>query len=230
MKKITTSIASIILIVNLGYAQCEKLFDFKEGTSWKWVNYDKKGKLLSKTFQQVEKFTRAGDGFAATLSVVQTDKDGAQGPKITMDMTCKDGVLYYDMKKFIPDEYLKDADGGTTVAIEGKNLELPIDMQPGDVLPDASVTMRLGSADSPMGFKMTVDIFNRKVEGQENLHTPAGQFDCLIIRQTIKTKAVVTFQMTSREWYQPDVGMVKSESYNKKGKLTGYAILTEFRK
>ncbi len=230
MKKAARATALILLIANLAYGQCEKLFDFKEGTSWKWANYDKKGKLLSKTFQRVEKFTQTGNGFAATVSVVQTDKEGAQGPKITMDMTCKEGVLYYDMKKFVPDEYLKDDEGGTTIAIEGKNLELPINMQPGDVLPDASVTMRLGSADSPMGLKMTVDIFNRKVEGQENLHTPAGQFDCLIIRQTIKTKAVVTFQMTSKEWFQPDVGMVKSETYNKKGKLTGYAILTEFRK
>ncbi len=211
------------------WGQCDKLFDFQEGTSWKWANYDKKGKLLTKTFQKVDKYTALGNGVELTVSVVQYDKKGEESMQTSMEMTCKDGIIYYDMKKFIPDEYLKDENGETTISIEGKNLEMPIDMEPGDVLPDASVTMNLGSSDSPMGFKMTVNIFNRKVAGRENLHTPAGEFDCFIITQTTKTKALVTFQMDTKEWYSPGVGMVKSETY-RKGKMTGYSILTEFSK
>jgi len=40
-------------------------------------------------------------------------------------------------------------------------------------------------------------------------------------------KMVVKIEATSKEWYAENVGIVRSESYNKKGKLTGYDVLTK---
>ena len=146
-----------------------------------------------------------------------------------MDMACKDGIVYFDMKKFVPDEYLNDSGGEVTMDVTGTSLELPINMKAGDYLKDASVSMNIGNSESPMGIKMTVDIFDRKVEAEEKLNTPAGEFDCFIITQSMKTKMMISMQMESKEWYSPGIGMVKSESY-KKGKLMSYSILTQFSK
>ena len=223
MKKILIFIVFASFAGSTSFAQCNEMFDFQEGTSWQWTNYDKKGKLLGKSMQKIEKFNKISSGFEVTISMVQSDKKGEQTEPVSMDMACKDGIVYFDMKKFVPDEYLKDEDGEVSITITGDNLEIPTNLKVGDYLRDASVTMDLSV------MKMTVEIFNRKVEGEENLHTPAGEFDCFIISQTIKTKAIVSIQMESKEWYSQGTGMVKSETY-KKGKLVGYNILTQFSK
>jgi uncharacterized protein DUF3108 len=229
MKKPALFIVALLFVSNLSFAQCNKIFDFQEGTSWQWTNYDKKGKFLGKSMQKIEKFNEVGDGFEVTMSMVQSDKKGDQSEPVSLDMACKNGVIYFDMKKYVPAEYLKGDDGEVTVEVTGDNLEMPANLKAGDYLRDASVTMNLGGSGSPMGLTMTVEIFDRKVESEENLNTPAGNFDCFIITQTIKTKALISMQMASKEWYSPGVGMVKSESY-RKGKLMGYTILTQFSK
>lgn len=211
------------------FAQCDKIFDYKEGSTWQWSYYDKKGKFSSKTIQTVEEYKDLSNGFAVTLSVVNSDNKGEQMPPKSFDMTCEDGTIYFDMKKFIPDNYLEDSEEGMSIDIKGDNLEMPASMKPGDVLKDASVTMKMGSGDSPVNINLVISIYNRKVEGEETLNTPAGEFDCSIITQTIKTKSIVSMEMDSKEWYTPGVGMIKSESY-RKGKLMGYSILTNFTK
>jgi len=210
------------------FAQCED-FDFKKGTTWQWSYYNKKGKFSSKTVQKVEEYKSIANGFEVTLLVVNSDSKGEQMPPQSMVMTCKDGTIYFDMKKFIPDEYFEDSESDMNIEVKGDNLSMPTDMKPGDRLRDASVSMKIGSSESPMNMRMTIDIFNRKVEGTETLNTPAGKFECSIISQTIKTKTIVSAEMDSKEWYSPGVGMIKSETY-RKGKMIGYSILTNFTK
>ena len=229
MKKLLIFFAFMLFAGGSSFAQCNEMFDYQEGTSWQWTNYDKKGKFMGKSMQKIEKFSEINNGFEVTISVVQSDKNGEQIGPFSMDMACKDGVVYFDMKKFIPDEYLNDSEGEATVEVTGENLEMPINMKAGDYLKDASVSMNIGSSGAPTGIKMTVDIYDRKVVAEEKLNTPAGEFDCFIITQTMKTKMMISFQMESKEWYSPGIGMVKSESY-KKGKLMSYSILTQFSK
>lgn len=229
MKKLFALLIVLIIGGNSLYAQCDKLFDFKEGTTWEWTNYDKKGKVVSKTNQKVDKVETIDNGLKITLTSVISDENGEVFPPVSMDMICENGVVYYDMKKFVPDQYLNDPENETSIKIEGTNLEMPGDMKAGDILKDASVKMTIGGTGSPMAINMTVDVINRKVEAEESLTTPAGEFDCTIITQTVKTKLMMTFQMDSKEWYSPGVGMVKSESL-KKGKLQSYSLLTAFSK
>jgi hypothetical protein len=205
------------------------MFDFKEGTTWEWTNYDKKGKLTGKTLQTVDKYSISGGDIAATLTLVSEDDKGEKTEPISMDFTCKDGVVYYDMKKFVPEQYLSDENGELNVEVTGNNLEMPTNMKEGDVLKDASVTMDIGGSDSPMPIKFTVNINNRKVLSDEKLTTPAGDFDCLVITQTISTKMMVTMEMDSKDWYAEGIGMVKSET-SRKGKLISSSVLTKFNK
>ena len=69
---------------------------------------------------------------------------------------------------------------------------------------------------------------DRKVEKREDITTSAGTFNCIVISQTISTKMMVRIKASSKECYAENVGMVRSESYNKKGKLLGYSELTKF--
>jgi len=105
----------------------------------------------------------------------------------------------------------------------------PSDLSVGDELPDASITVSIKSSGVNM-FTMTVWITNRKVEAREEMTTPAGTFDCFKMSYDIETKMMVKVQSKAVQWFTEDVGMVKSESYNKNGKLVGYSLLTDLQK
>ncbi len=205
-------------------AQCNEYPPLKEGTLWEWTMYDKKGKEAGKTIQEVTAFSETADGYELTLNVQHQDKKGEKSPPMEMTMACRNGAIYVDMKNFVPAEYLSGEDGEVTIKVEGDNLSYPVDMKAGDLLPDASIKVSLNEM-----MNMTINIRNRKVEGQETITTPAGTFDSYVISQTTKTKMVVTMAFDSKDWYVPGIGSVRSESY-KKGKLQSYSLLTRFDK
>ena len=215
-----------MLAYTISYGQCDKIFDFKEGTSWTWANYDKKGKLIGKTIQQVTDLSIDGANRTAVLEVRQSDKKGEQTEPISMEMACEDGIIIVDMKKFLPTEYLEGEDA--EMKIDTKNLELPQSMKVGDKLKDGLINMSL-TGSSPISMNISVTISDRKVVAEETLNTPAGEFDCAVLEQTVSTKMMMSIIMESKEWYTPGVGMIKSESY-RKGKLTGYSLLTAFNR
>jgi hypothetical protein len=66
------------------------------------------------------------------------------------------------------------------------------------------------------------------VLAEETLNTPAGKFDCFKISQKVFMKTLGKIEINSIEWYSEDVGMVKSETYDKKGKLKTYSLLTTY--
>ena len=117
---------------------------------------------------------------------------------------------------------MKDFD----MTVDGTNLELPADLKTGQVLKDANVILQIEA--SPMKMTFKIDITERQVIGEENLHTSAGEFDCFKISQKIYMKTMGKLEMHSIEWYAKGVGMVKSETYDKKDKLKSYSILTAY--
>ena len=76
----------------------------------------------------------------------------------------------------------------------------------------------------------TTTISNRTVEAVENITTRAGTFKCFKISYDIETKAVMTFRAKGTEWIAKDIGVIRSENYNKNGKLTGYSELASLEK
>ena len=67
--------------------------------------------------------------------------------------------------------------------------------------------------------------------GTERVNTTAGKFDCLKISYLKRTKVVLkttTWRVT--EWYAVGVGLVKSESYDTKGKLAAKTLLVKIVK
>lgn len=81
-----------------------------------------------------------------------------------------------------------------------------------------------------MKMNMTMEMVDRKVEGKESLTTSAGTFDCYVISYTTEMKMGLNTMFKNKEWIAEGVGMVKSENYNKNGKLMGYSELTKIMK
>ena len=113
------------------------------------------------------------------------------------------------------------------VTVDASRYEVPsMDTPAGTQLEDGTLRVTTTGA---VGINMTVDITDRKVESRETITTPAGDFDCLVLSQNVATKVLINVRGSSKEWYSENIGVVRSESYNKKGKLLGYSELTSLK-
>jgi len=76
---------------------------------------------------------------------------------------------------------------------------------------------------------LSFDVFNRQVVGEETITTPAGTYDCKKVTFDFSSKfGIINIKGTGVEWYYNDAVIIKSESYNKKGKLIGYHQITMY--
>ena len=141
---------------------------------------------------------------------------------------CQDGVLYFDAGNLL-DPTTMSAYETMEVEVSGDNLELPLDGPVGTQMNDGGVTAVIRSG----GIKivtLTVVISNRTIAAREKVETPAGSFDCIKYTYDALTQiGFVKVRMSSIEWYSPELGTIRTESYNKNGKLTGYTLLESVR-
>ena len=226
MKKLIALFLSISLFLTIqSYSQCNDYYVLEEGLEWEYESFDAKGKITGKQHQKVTKYNATSSGFKAEILVDMVDKKGKELTSTEMELTCEDGVMQFDMQKFVPAEQLK-ALGDYEMKMEAENLEYPHDLSVGQTLKDGSITVT--AVGSPMAMKITVNIVQRKVEAIESITTPAGTFETMKIssKSIIKNQMGIsmTFEYDQVEWLAKGVGMVKSE-FSKKGKSKGYSLL-----
>lgn len=216
-----------MMIVPAGMSQdCSFFYPMEVGTLIELQHYDRKSKPAGKTRQEI--IDKQTDQGAMKIAVKSTFFDEKDKEMMTSDLTmeCKDGVFTFDMDQYLNDEMLAGMKE-MEFTIGGDNLEFPDRMSPGDQLKDGSI--RLIVPDMPM-MNQTTTVYNRKVEAIENVTTEAGTFECYKISYDVLTDAMIDIQTKGIEWIARDVGTVRTESYNKNGKLTGYTELVRLEK
>ncbi|WP_430468286.1 hypothetical protein [Winogradskyella ouciana] len=226
--KTLTSILLLFIVCNTSFAQtdCKPYVPTEQGTKWELTNYNAKGKITGTVnYELVDKIV---DGNEVTFKIKTTtfDKKGKQIFESEYEAKCIDGVFDLDMAVKMDGSQMSQYDG-MDVEVDASKFEIPeMDASPGTELEDGTLNVSIGSSGA-IGFKMTIEITDRKVEKRETLTTEAGEFDCIVISQNISTKMIVKVRASSKEWYSEGIGLVRSESYNKKGKLMGYSVLTK---
>jgi len=227
MKNFVLTFLSCTLFTTMLIAQadCEPYLPTEEGTSWELTHYSAKGKVSG--VMQYELLEKTVDGDDMTFKVKATTFDKNEEEVYTSDFEafCKAGEFSYDMT-FMMDGAAMEAYSEMDVEVDGGEFSLPdLDAPAGTTLPDGHLDIRVG-AGGGININMAIDITDRKIEGREEITTPAGTFNCVVLSQTTSTKTIMRVETSSKDWYAPGVGVVRSESYNRKGKLTGYSELT----
>ena len=223
MRKIVLPLLLLLFTASFAMSQdCEMYFPVNKGQVRELSSFDQKDKYTGKTRQTVIESIQSSDAFTLTILSEAMDQDDQILFNSELSVACKDGVFYMDMDDLLAGT--ANTMGDLDITIEGDNLGYPAGMKPGDRLMDGTITMTI--AEAPM-MNTTVRIFNRSVEAREDITTDAGTFSCFKISYDIETKSVITLRASAVEWIAKDIGVVRSESFNKKGKLTGYSELTK---
>lgn len=145
---------------------------------------------------------------------------------------CKDNLLILDKEVLSDPENLVLFED-KTFTFDGKNLHYPAHVQPGDTLRRAVHTVQVSTGAVKMANVETA-LVNRRVEGIQELSTPAGTFRCYKISyQHELRRGNEEMRFTRRkcmvEYVVPGLGPIRSEEYSKRGKLIRYTELVSFR-
>jgi hypothetical protein len=202
----------------------------EEGTSFQYTMTNKKGKTEGVTDYSITNVENSGGVTTATMKMKFTDEKGKEIMISDYKMSCKGGSVKIDYNSLVPSNMMKQyTDMGVEMDISGTDIELPNNLSVGQDLADANVAMTIKMT----GMKMTVkvDQINRKVEKKESITSPAGTFECFVLTQDNISETMGAKQtMQSKLWLAEGVGMVKQETYNKKGELMNKSELTSFKK
>lgn len=228
MKRILLlTVFSLLLFVYTGLAQdCTYFYPMEEGTLIELRHYDKKAKVSGTTRQEIIDKKTSGGAVSITIKSTFFDEKGEELMTSDLTMECRDGVFTFDMNQFLNDEMLSGL-GDIEFTIEGDNLEFPAKMKPGDQLKEG--TIKLIVPDMAM-MNMTTKVYNRKVEAIEKITTEAGTFECYKITYDVFVDGMIDMNAKGTEWIANDAGAVRTESYNKNGKLTGFTELIKLEK
>lgn len=201
----------------------------QEGTKWETTNYNKKDKVEGKTNYEVLSADVSGDTYTWKLKMIMTDKKGDIISEAVSEISCENGVFKMNMKQFMSPATIQSIEE-MEVEIDATEIEYPTSYVENTTLPDASIKIKASMSGVTV---MNIETFitDRKIEGTETTETEAGNFKCLKMSQTTEVKSkMINMKTTSKEWFLPGFGIVRTESYDKKGNLSGYTELTSLTK
>jgi hypothetical protein len=228
MKKLF--VFTIITFIAIGAIAQETFFPTSKGTVLMYKSFDKKGKQSSGTKYTIKNVKKDGDNVDITYLIEALDQKDKLVYKDEITIQQMGEVLYVDMSNFVNKAaFQQDGQIPADIKVTGNNMELPTNISPGETLPDANIemTMKMGF----MNMKMGAQVTDRKLEVIEDITVPAGTFKAYKFTSNVTATALgINMKTQNTEWYAKGIGMVKSESYDKKGKLDSYTELIELNK
>jgi hypothetical protein len=227
------TVLSFLLFANyVSFAQdCNTFFNYKKGTILKLQSFNAKDKPTSSIVQTCKEVNVSGKMVNVVILSESFDDKNKKLGEATVQVVCEGGSIKFDMKNFAM-QNLPDMKGNSEVKIEitGDQLDLPSNLEVGQTLKNVSYNLK-SSMGSMTIMNRTFNIRERKVEGKEEISTPAGKFDCFKVSYLTDFEGLFGKKMTYKTltWYAANVGTVRTESYNEKEKLTSYTMLTEVK-
>ncbi len=201
----------------------------KEGTRLEYTNFNKKGEADLTIKQLCRKVETSNDTIIAVMDAQGINEKGEEAYARSYTLKCLAGVFYMNMQALLPAQAGGATNPGMEMQIEGGELAYPSDMQPGQTLPDAEMLIKVSMSGMQL-MKTRYHITNRKVESAEKVTTKAGTFDCMKITYDLEMNLLGKKTYRAAQWIAKNVGMVRTENYDKKGGVEGSMQLTLFQK
>ena len=212
--------AIIMIASTVGASAQNAFFPTKAGTVLVYAQKNAKGNPDSYSKTTIKNVEGSGNNMTIsyTTEILDKNKKSANPPEeVPLKAIIKNGVMYLDMKGMFAGQ-MKDQQ--IKMEITGVPMELPSNMQPGQSLKDADVTLTMDLG--IMKMKTTMKMTDGKCVAIEGVATPAGTFTCHKITQTVSITVMdKTSTSKSVSWYAKDIGAVKTETYSDKDILQG---------
>lgn len=217
---------------------CNKLIFFHPGAEVEARSYNADGEEVSSQHTKILD-VKSEDGMTVAYVEGSDLQNGMDKPTVVnYSYKCDGNKIYFDVASMF-----RDAQKQTDATFESSLIEYPINVKEEESLPDATGTMKAEKNGKIM--EMKYHFINRKVEGKEEVTTPAGTFNCYKISHDTKVEMEIPgmteqakkmmegmqgkMKTTTTTWLAPDFGIVKMEMYMN-GKLASRNEVVSFKK
>ncbi|HEU4469535.1 MAG TPA: hypothetical protein VFR58_00505 [Flavisolibacter sp.] len=214
-------------------AQCSSYYFMITGSEVVMTIYDKKGAESGKQTWKTGKVKKEGGASSSTVSSVLTDEKGKELAKGSGSFGCTGTSFKADLRMNLPQQQAEMFQDVET-SVGNSYIEYPAAMETGQALSNANLDMDVKNKNG-MSMKVSFVQTDRKVVSKETIESTAGTWQAYKItyKATITTRMGgigIPFHFSAVEWFVPGFGIVKTETYSKKGKLMGSTLITSFRK
>jgi hypothetical protein len=226
----TTSL--FVCFANPGSAQdCKNYYYMTNNAEVQMTMYDKNGAKSGMQTWKISGVKKDGNAFHSTIVSTLRDEKGKEIATGNGAYKCDGGKLMADMRMSLPQDQAKQLK--MDAELTDSYIEYPSSMKEGMDLPDALLNMDMNN--NGMASNVNFELKNRKVVGKEKITSDAGSWDAFKITydavMKIKMAGIgIPMNMKTTEWYVPNFGIVKTETFSKKGKLMGSSLLTGIKK
>lgn len=233
MKKQLFSFALFFCSLGMNAQDCKTFLYMTTNAQVQMTLYDKKGKQSGIQTWKIGNVKKEGNSFFSTINTTMQDEKGKEIANSAGTYKCTNGVLQADMKMAMPQQQAETMKP-TEAKMSGAYLEYPYNMSVGQQLKDAQMNIDMDMK-SGMVSKVSFKEINRKVAAKEQITTPAGAWEAYVISYdgNMRTEMAgigIPFNFSVKEWFVPGVGIVKTETYGKGGKMVGSTMITSIRK
>ena len=190
-------------------------FSMKKGNVQVFATKDAKGKITGQTRNTIKEITGEPNAFAIHYQSEVLDDKGNPTNKnnpliLNYRIVVKDGVMYLDMK-----EMFGAMDGLEGVQVSGTAVKIPNNLAVGQTLDDAAARVRIGF------INCSAVMTEVKCIAIEDVTVEATTFRCHKVSQKVNSTAMgIRNESTTITWYAKGMGAIKTETYDKNGKLT----------
>jgi hypothetical protein len=182
--------------------------------------------MLGTTKRTVLDFRNIGDSSVVDFLIESKQVKSDSIAKTNFSMSCKNDIVYVNMSGFTNTGAVGFSE--MDVEINAGNIDYPSNPIVGQALKGGEMTVIIKTGGQVF---MTIKsiISNRKIESFEEIIVGTKTFKTIKITYDIEVQmGFINTTGKAVEWYSENYGLIKSESYDKKGKLTGSSILTNY--
>jgi hypothetical protein len=218
---------------------CNRMIFFQPGAEIEATSYNKEGKEISKQYTKVLSVINEGGFTVANVEGRDADVDEERKTTtVNYNYKCDGNKIYFDVASMF-----RTAEKNKAASFESSLIEYPINLKEGEILPDA--TGKMSAERDGKKSEMRFIYKDRKVEGNEEVTTPAGTWSCYKISNSISTEMDIPgmdekskemmkkmqegMKTTTTTWFAPDFGIIKMEMYVN-GELKSSNEVTAFKK
>lgn len=227
MKKI--AIALILGLFCLTSRAGEPYFCTSAGSCLQYERYKTgSNKLVQTTTLEINRLVPAAGGRREIRYAVTMRKNGKRemfgGRTNLVAMLDANGDIHTDFSASMA-AVIKNMFPNSDPKITGTDGLLPSNIKPGDSLPDAGCSVDLGLV------TVELTVTERKVLRRERITTPAGDFDCIVVRERKKEDSPLRHLDNYMDnWFVPNLGYVRHDVYDDKMVLMYTEVLKQIDK
>ncbi len=226
MKRILLAI--LLLLAGLSARAGEPYVCLQAGRTLEYERHKANGRLERTTTMHYTRIRQEGDTRIVEYVFTLRGPGGGAlygGGAPMSTAVAPDGAIRQDLGASLR-AVLHNMFPGAAQSVESVPAVIPATLRPGDRLPDAHCSVKTGV------MTHTVDLTDREVLRFERIRVPAGEFDCVVIREHKVERGVGRNRDTvSESWYARGVGPVRHDTYRISGasrKLEASEVLKKY--